>query len=144
MIKKTVTFSSDSPQVNLIKSLSSEELASLWISREERQIYQANFRSEILDVKRLLREKGPDSMTSDDIIRCVGIERFLSDTFCRRVINQRREYNEAVLNEIRRQAVLGVHDEVSIRRVSERLSEWYCERAHSIATRYCNMEEIET
>mmetsp|Transcript_2942 Transcript_2942/g.5884 ORF Transcript_2942/g.5884 Transcript_2942/m.5884 type:complete len:111 (-) Transcript_2942:52-384(-) len=93
--------------------------------------------------RRLLqsREQDIESITNEEIVHCVGIENLLSASVFRRVVNKKREHREAVMSEARRQAVLGIHDEESMRLVSERISTWSIERARAVAEGYFLMED---
>ncbi len=96
-------------------------------------------------MRRLLqsRSQATESITKEEVAQCVGIENLLSASVFRRLVNKRREHSEAILSEVRRQAALDIHDQESMRHVSERFILWSVERARHVAEEYFNMDDCE-
>ena len=96
-----------------------------------------------MDVKntsKMVAEKPQDRVTNDDLIQCVGIETYLSESLLKRAVKRREKHIHLILAEQQRQEELNVCDSDLLSCVSEMSSKWSVNRAAAIGRGYWEME----
>ncbi|KAL7461068.1 hypothetical protein ACHAXS_001503 [Conticribra weissflogii] len=110
-----------------------------WNTKQDFKAYRKTLKADVeMAVNRL--ESNPGEINDDDLIRCAGIEAYLSQPLLNRILKKRERHVRSILEEQLLQKKLNISDELMLRFVSERSSKWFVERATAMAKGYWEIE----
>ncbi len=110
----------------------------LWDSSEDKLRYRRQICQDAKSTVRSLSGTflASDDFSTDDLIKCIGIEQFLHPEIAQHKKELKRYHLYAVLKEQSRQQFWGIRDEERLANVSEAISEWSRQKAHHLAVGY--------
>lgn len=111
-----------------------------WNSKLDFKTYRHTLKADVKKVVNILDSKPQGEVRYDDLIQCVGIETFLSESLFNHIMKRRTKHIRSVLKEQLRQEQQNISDASLLRCVSERSSKWSVDRATELARGYWEME----
>ncbi len=111
-----------------------------WNTSEDYRAFRRALRVDVKNTLKMVAEKPQDQVTNDDLIQCVGIETYLSQSLLKRAVKRREEHIHSILAEQQRQEELNICDSDLLSCVSEMSSKWSVSRAAAIGRGYWEME----
>mmetsp|Transcript_1174 Transcript_1174/g.2427 ORF Transcript_1174/g.2427 Transcript_1174/m.2427 type:complete len:192 (-) Transcript_1174:72-647(-) len=111
-----------------------------WNTSRDYRAFRRTLRAYLKSTSKMVAKKPQDQVTNDDLIQCVGIETYLSESLLKRTVKRREKHIHSVLAEQQRQEELNMHDSDLLGCVSEMSSKWSVNRAAAIGHGYWEME----
>ncbi len=111
-----------------------------WNTSEDYRAFRRALRVDVKTTLKMVAEKPQDRVTNDDLIQCVGIETYLSESLLKRAVKRREEHIHLILSEQQRQEELNICDFDLLSCVSEMSSKWSVNRAAAIGRGYSEIE----
>eukprot|EP00569_Conticribra_weissflogii_P020627 CAMPEP_0171432898 /NCGR_PEP_ID=MMETSP0881-20121228/8182_1 /TAXON_ID=67004 /ORGANISM="Thalassiosira weissflogii, Strain CCMP1336" /LENGTH=170 /DNA_ID=CAMNT_0011953403 /DNA_START=44 /DNA_END=556 /DNA_ORIENTATION=+ len=129
----------DNNSIRFIEPAVESEANIRWNTKQDFNAYRKALRADVKKVLKMLESK-PHEVTDKDLIQCVGIETYLSESLLNRVLKKRERHILCILDEQWRQDQFNISDATMLSFVSERSSKWSVERASAIAKGYWELE----
>mmetsp|Transcript_2252 Transcript_2252/g.4914 ORF Transcript_2252/g.4914 Transcript_2252/m.4914 type:complete len:190 (-) Transcript_2252:36-605(-) len=129
----------DNNSIRFINPTVKSEANIRWNTKQDFSAYRKALRADVKKAVKMLESK-PHEVTDKDLIQCVGIETYLSESLLNRVLKKRERHILCILDEQWRQDQFNVSDATMLSSVSERSSKWSVERASAIAKGYWELE----
>lgn len=133
--QRSVRFAETST-LTIIDPVIKEELKLRWYSKRERDLLREHFAWQVNEAQEKLATSPMAMIGQEDLIECVGMERFLSREVYLHTEKRRRIHVRAILVAQERLRVLNISDGEQLSRLSEQSSEWTVTRSHNIAVKY--------
>lgn len=135
--RKSVSFATYVEEYIIEPALASEGM-NLWDSSKDKLQYRRQIGQDAKSTMRSLSGTllPSDSFSIDDLIKCIGIEQFLHPEIAHQKKEMKKYHVYAVLTEQSRQQSLGIYDEERLANISDAISEWSRQNAHSLAVGY--------
>ena len=135
---RSVAFKQYSQMVLIPEEKSSAKLC--YSSEDIRQFRQQM----LLDVQQLRRDLDTirtNDISPDQVRKCIGLERFLSQDILARTLEASQAHTAAVLEEQHNQEQSNVYSAEKLSQVSMKSSNWSRQRAERIATGYLHLRD---
>ncbi len=129
----------DSNSIYFIEPAIESENEIKWNTKQDFKAYRKTLWADVKKAAKLLESK-PGEVNDKDLIQCVGIEAYLSESLLNRIVKKRERHVRSILEEQLRQEQLNISDTTMLRLVSERSSKWSVERASAMAKGYREIE----
>ncbi len=136
-----VNFANES-MLFLFDSPNRDDIDAAWYSEEERHSFKLQLRADAQRMTTALTRSDRGPATEDDLVQCLGMERFLSISILRETLTHRRAHYDAVFGEQDRQRMCGTKDEDALRISCESHSCWARDRATRLGTVYSLMKSV--
>ncbi len=129
---------SDRVDVQIVDRPSANELLNRWYGPDDKHKFRKVLQRNVRKLAAIIGSKGDkdEDMSADELIDCVGLEAFLSQSLARHMQEKRKKHSYSVLAEYCYQQELGVRDDDRLAKVSETSSKWARKRANNVAVGY--------
>ncbi len=129
----------DSNSICIIEPSIKSETMMKWNTKQDFKAHRKTLQADVKVAVKVLESK-PGDIDKNGLIRCVGIEAYLSESLMNCILKKRERHVRSILEEQLLQKKLNISDASMLRLVSERSSKWFVERATAMAKGYWEIE----